>query len=162
MEPLNTPLIRERIKAAHNSFREAVGLLPTKIDDDHKLLLGKMETRIKAILECFVTEGIIDSVAKECDFAAERDLFCTGFTIRKKGFSKCVYIWMDGKNIAIKTPIYPLHSGLNFGEEPYECIRNIDIDSYKWVEFIDRLLYFIHGVIYQRQESYSVKIFGSR
>jgi len=163
MEPLNTPLIRERIKTAHNSFREAVGLLPTKIDDDHKLLLGKMVTRVKAILDCFVSEGVIDNITSApSDSSIESDLFCTGFIIGKKGFSKRIYVWMDGKNIAIKTPVYPLHSGLNFGEEPYECIRNINIENYNWVEFVDRLLYFIHGVIYQRQESYTVKIFGSR
>jgi len=85
MEPINTPFIRDRIKTAHATFKEAVGSLPSKISDDHKLLLTRMEARVASILDCFIKEGIIDSKSRFSD-NVEGDLFYSGYKLEKKGF----------------------------------------------------------------------------
>jgi hypothetical protein len=65
MPPLNIPLIKDRIEAAHSSFLGAVGKIPDKITADHQLLLTRMITRISTILRCFEEAKIVLKILKK-------------------------------------------------------------------------------------------------
>ena len=156
MQQINLYLIQQRIEAAHKNFLDSVGEMPQKITADQKLFLTRTVTRIKSILDCFVKVGVINRVEQQVE-RNEGDDSCCVFRLTKKGFSKAVYIWTDGLNINIKTAHYPQRSGLDLAEAL--IMRDIDFDSYNWVEFADKLLYFIHLVIYERKKSFEIKIF---
>ena len=155
MGDLNIPFIRDRIESTHKSFIDSVGQLPDKITADHQFLVKRMATRINLILRYFVESEIIDENKRVVE--VEGDNSCFGFKLTKKGYDKSVYIYTDGYNIIIKTANYPHMSELNFGEN--EIIRSIDFDTYNWVEFVDKLLHFIHQIIYEKMKSYENNIF---
>jgi hypothetical protein len=156
MEPLNIPFIKERISSAHNNFIKTVGQIPDKITADHQLLLKRMSTRIETIVKCFIDTGIIDNISQSLQ-NGDGDRSCVVFKLTKCGFDKAVYIWTDGNNININAFHFPFRSGLNFEDEI--TIREINFDSYNWVEFSDKLIHFIHQIIYARLKSIETKIF---
>lgn len=165
MSTLNLPLIAERVSSTHRHFIKEVGNIPEKITADHQFLVKRMSTRIDAIVKCFIRAEVVDTVVQGYFIGAEvvdivvqgYDRACYCFKLSKRGYDKVVYVYTDGVNINIKTASYPYMSGLNFVED--EVIRNVDFDSYNWVEFVDKLMHFIHKVIYARMESYNTKIF---
>jgi len=158
MEPLNTPFIQARIEQAHKEFIDSVGEMPIKITADHQLFVKRMATRIEAVLRCFQKANIVDVMNQGSENGYTLDRSCFVFKLMKKGFDKAVFVWTDGESISINTARYPYHSGLDTGDE--EVIRNIDFDSYNWVEFSDKLLHYIHQTIYARRQSIETKIFA--
>jgi len=156
MEPLNIPFIQDRIKSAHGNFIDSVGEIPVKITADHQLVVKRMSTRIETILQCFKDASVIDNITQGPE-NGDGDRSCFVFKLTKQGFDKAVYIWTDGNNINIKTAHFPFRSGLNFDDDI--TIRDVDFESYNWVEFADKLLHFVHQVIYAKTESLETKIF---
>jgi len=159
MEPLNIPYIKNRIQTAHQRFVDTVGAIPDKITADHQLILNRMATRIETILKCFVEAKIINIISKGAQ-NGEGDRSCFVFKLTKIGFDRSVHVTTDGANINIKTIKYNPQSGLNFDEDVN--IRDIDFETYDWVEFSDKLLHFIHQVIYSRKKSIETKLFDGR
>lgn len=156
MQPLNIQLIKSRIKSAHKGFLDSVGPIPEKLTADHQLFVQRMGSRIQTILDCFLKAKIIDdiSIGKQ---NGESDKSCLRFKLTKKGFDRSVYVWTDGANISVNTTQYPMLSGLNIDNGI--SFRNVEFDTYNWVEFADELLHFIHRVIYSSIKSYETKIF---
>ena len=155
MQRLNLPFIKDRVVAAHKNFIASVGEMPEKISADHQFLLKRMEARIGSILKCFTDVNVVDSVTVVKDNVV--DSSCSCFKIAKKSYDKSVYIWTNGTSIVIKSANYPSWSGLDFDDDI--VVRNIDFDSYNWVEFSDTLLHFIHKIIYARTKSIEAHIF---
>jgi hypothetical protein len=154
MQPINLPLIKRRIEDAHSEFIDSVGQIPTKLSADHNLFLTRMRTRISSILDCFVDAKVIDEF-KKIEPSNEGDNHFSVFKLSKKGFDRAVYVWTDGFNIVIRSAYNPLSLIL----EKNVVINNIDFDEYNWIEFSDKLLHFVHGLIYKRQKSIETKIF---
>ena len=155
METLNVPFIKERIKITHKAFIDSVGSIPDKITADHQLLLARMVARIETILKCFQEGEVIDLIILTNNERSDQS--CAAFKLIKKGFEKSIYVWTDGLNISINTVRYPYRSGLNLDDDI--IIKNINFETYNWVEFSDKLLHFIHQVIYARMKSIETKIF---
>lgn len=154
MSTINLPLIQSRIEETHRHFINSVGEMPSKLTADHKLFLTRMATRIQSILKCFVDAKIIDNVSSNID-RLHADESYRVFKLTKNGFDRSLYIWTDGLNINVKTSNYPINSGL----DDDISIRNIDFDTYNWIDFVDELLNFIHNVIYQRTKAIENRIF---
>jgi hypothetical protein len=155
MSILNIPLIKDRIRVTHEGFKKSVGNLPEKISADQLLMLKRMATRVETICRYFVEEHVVDEIV------CERPNFensCTSYKLIKKGYDKNVDIWIDTRNIVIKQAHYPTNSGLNMADDI--IIRDIDFDSYNWIEFVDQLLHFVHKIIYAKSKSYESSIFN--
>lgn len=155
MSVLNIPQIQNRISTAHDEFIKAVGHMPDKLTADHQLILKRMATRIEAIMICFTNSNVISNWTSGY---GDDDLSCYRFKLTKDGYDRAVYVWTDGITVSIARGNYPSSSGLNLDDGV--VIRNIDFDNYNWLEFVDKLLHFIHKVTYARAKSFEAKIFG--
>lgn len=146
--------IKNRIKKSHENFIKSVGNMPDKISMDHQLLLNRMVARLDSILKCFVESKIIDDYKRINLETFDRYDIC--FKVVKNGYDRSVYIWTNGHSISVQTSCTYLN-GLNNDNNIF--IPEIDFDSYDWVEFSDKLLDYIHAVIYARVKSYENIIF---
>ena len=155
MNPLNIPFIKDRISITHKAFIKAVGQMPDKIAADHHFALQRMETRIQSILKCFVELGIIDDIIKGPKEDGSTRSVCY-FHLIKKGYDQSVYVFIDGHDIAFSDCHAP-KVGTFF--EDSVVIPKVNFETYNWVEFADKLLQFIHKIIYARKKSYEAKIF---
>ena len=158
-ENFNYPLIKSKIKKDHEHFIKYVGEIPAKISFDHQLMLHKFKTRIYFILEnCFLKNNIIDEIKDikdQISYSMDEDSFC--YRIRKKNYDRSVYIWSNGKKISFQ-PSMSLINLINQDNERM-LISDIDFYNYDWVDFSDKLLYYIHKIIYAQAKSYETKIF---
>jgi hypothetical protein len=151
VEALNIPKIAKAIREKHSKFIEKVGMLPVKISADKELEMERICAKIKRILECFVSEKIIDQIT-----VGDTAKF---FSLQKNGFREKVYIYIEDTNIffidmterQIELCGTKLHENIE--------IRNVDVDKLDWVDFSTKLLDYIHQVIYSRSESILAKIF---
>lgn len=153
-EALNIPKIVKAIREKHSKFIEEVGMLPVKISADKELEIERICAKIKRILECFVSEKIIDQI--------ETGGTAKYFSLQKNGFREKVYIYIEDVNIFFidmterqielrRTELHELHENVE--------IRNVDVDKLDWTDFSIKLLDYIHKVIYSRSESIQARIF---
>ena len=148
----NQTLTKERISSAHKSFIDAVGEIPVKITADHQLDLQRMVARIGSVVNVFINEEVIDKGDVE---GFNRAYACV--TLEKTGYDRAVFIYTDGYNITLQSSSYNSYQGFDW--EDKVVIKDIDFDNYNWIEFVDKLLHFVHKVIYARVKSYETKIF---
>lgn len=152
VEALNIPKIVKSIREKHSKFIEEVGMLPVKISADKELEIERICAKTKRILECFVSEKIIDE-AKESDEATRY------FYLKKNGFKERVFVFIEGTNIFFLDMTET--KGILSSRKAHEDveIRNVDVDKLDWVDFSMKLLDYIHKVIYSRSESIQARIF---
>ena len=152
MTQLNTQQIQQNLADRHQKFNQEVGVLSGKLGADYHLQLTRMQTRLNRILECFIEVGVLDLSIPLSENAYK------GFQIMKNGYDKQIYVWTNGNDIIVKDSSFMINSGII--DSKVEYIRNIVIDEYDWEDFANRLLDYIHVIIYQRKESYNYKIWG--
>lgn len=149
---INVPEIEKQIKSKHKKFLKDVGIFSHKISEDHQLLLTRLVARMTRVIECFIEAKIIDECSPyNMPYVDSEYIRC--FRLRKKEFTESVYIWTDGRVIAMEGNS-PLKSN-------QEIIRNVDLDDFDGVSFCDILLNYIHSTIYSRKESYNQKFFST-
>lgn len=148
---LNVPKISKVIKEKHTRFIESVGLLPDKISSDKALEEERICAKIETILQCFKKEKVIDAVLVE-------ELPTKIFTLVKHGFHERVGVVVDWKSIIFcDFTDNKLVSWLP--KNIKVTIPDIDVDTYNWMNFVEKLIDYIHTVIYSRKEAIQTKIF---
>lgn len=156
MNRLDTQKIQKSIGEKHKRFLVDVGFLSQKAGADYTYSLVRMKAKLAKILEVFKEGGIIDIVRPSPDLLLESGY--ANFQLFVNGYDKTVYVFTNGRDIIIKDSSFLISNGI-LGSEA-EKVMGVDVDNYDWEDFANRLLDYIHQVIYMRKESYSLKIWG--
>ena len=159
MKELDIPCIKEILKEKHDLFIKETGTLSNKVSDDHVLVLTKLTSKIGRVLQEFCSAKVIDAydnikTSSYYGFILD-DRYINGIILSKVGYSSKIIIWTDGRTIMFQS------SGLPFnGIEDIKiaAMRNVIADNFDGKEFADKLLNYIHQVIYFRKEAYDQKL----
>ena len=155
MSAFNLLEIKNDIGATHKEFIDENRGGIEKTSADYHLNLVRVTTRLRAILGCFMIEGIIDSSLPIT--MAEFDQSYNGVQLCKSGYDKSVTIWHNGTEIIMNDSSFLVKTGFL---EPMRLIYDdVTIEDTDWKGFSNDLLSMIHRVIYQRSKAISLELF---
>jgi hypothetical protein len=149
---LNIDKIQKNIKKKHDTFIATTGDAVIKVSADIELTLARLSTKVSTILDCLIYAGVIDKYVN-----CEESLY-KGFHLIKNGFSKSMYIWIDGRDILFKDSNLSVRYGLN--DPILKTYLKINVDEFDWENFANELVDYIHKVIYMANEATTISIFG--
>ena len=159
MKELDIPYVKKTLKEKHESFIRETGTLSNKVSEDHTLILTKLTSRIKRVLQEFCLSGVVDTCedigsSKYYGFILD-DKYLNGIIVSKSRYVSKIIIWNDGKSIMFQSSGLPF-SGIE--DVKVSIMRNIVVDNFDGKEFSDKLLGYIHQVIYSRKEVYDQRL----
>jgi len=143
--------IRKKISEIHKEMMDLYGFQMDKVNADRQLFLEIISTKLKRVAKCFEDEGVIDTIEYT------RDGYCETITLGKSNFCNSVNIVTNGIRIAIDGGD---HINSKFSETQTMLFIDIWEHDFNWEDFAQKLLYFIHGIIYSRRDACSIKLFG--
>jgi hypothetical protein len=164
MKELDIPFIKNLIQEKHNIFLKETGNLSSKVSGDHQLVLSRLTSRIMRILQEFCHAGIIDSVV---EMSSDKNIadsyygfvldqrYINGLIISKNGYVSKIIIWTDGKTIMFQSSGMPF---IGIEDLKVAAMRKISVDDFDGKEFSEKLLNYIHQIIYFRKETYEQKL----
>jgi len=149
---LDIPKIQKIIHDTHDEFVKEYGMEIDKVAADYWLFAGIILAKLNRILFVFKDEKVIDKI----------DVFEEGvfkkLCLSKAGYNAFVNIITNGNVIILENcQSVNILEGISFDRQTqrYNDVNGADFD---WVRFSERLLDYIHVVIYKRKKVFATKL----